>query len=117
MSKHQVYEVNSFVTRRGEGVEEVACSCAGDFTFGMDKERGEEKKREKREEKKIGRGVTGKICALHISCMHVLTLYLGKKIDCHTLKSGCGKTSRDCALDTEWGLHIYPSRTQSGQAE
>ena len=52
MSKHQVYEVNSFVTRRGEGVEEVACSCAGDFTFGMDKERKGGRKEEKRRERR-----------------------------------------------------------------
>ena len=31
--------------------------------------KGGKKGRKKREEKKIGRGVTGKICALHISCM------------------------------------------------
>ena len=38
-----------------EGVEEVACSCAGDFTFGMDKERkGEEKKRRERRKRLEG---------------------------------------------------------------
>ena len=31
--------------------------------------KGRKKGGKKREEKKIGRGVTGKICALHISCM------------------------------------------------
>ena len=46
---HPVYEVNSFVARRGG---KVACSCAGDFTFGMDKEGKEERKGERREKRK-----------------------------------------------------------------
>ena len=40
--------------------------------------KGRKKGRKKREEKKIGRGVTGKICALHISTMYV-SMYLGRK--------------------------------------
>ena len=51
---------------KGRGGEEVACSCAGDFTFGMDKEKEEGKKEEERGEKDW-KGRDGQIlCTPHI---------------------------------------------------
>ena len=105
--KHPVYEVNSFVARRGEGVEEVACSCAGDFTFGMDKERKGGKKRREERGEKDWKGRDGQnLCTPHIMYARTHSLpgeenRLPCMQDVRTLKSGCGKTSRDCTEDTE----------------